>query len=211
MCDLDSDVVGSSKDNQWIQPKPKTQLSSKGRPVRRRESIKRWVLTSTHVEDQRSTGRPVLVDQKEEHEIDFRVPGLSHAVVREAEHLRVQELLKMNENHPHREALLADLWHDNVHNPFSNNWKEMICEMGDVELVVRVVRNHTHKYNVLIVFFIGIKELCTAFADNAWLTANPEESLTNLDCMHSLSRTAWSRKDLSWCSTWQNQKTNRAP
>ena len=47
------------------------------------------------------------------------------------------------------------------------------------------------KYNVLTVFFIGIKELCTALADNAWLTANPEESFTNYDWMHSLSRTMW--------------------
>ena len=46
-------------------------------------------------------------------------------------------------------------------------------------------------YNVLTVFFIGIKELCTAFAHNAWLTANPEESSTNKDWMHSLSRTTW--------------------
>ena len=30
-----------------------------------------------------STVRPVLVDHKEEHEIYFRVPGLSHAVVKE--------------------------------------------------------------------------------------------------------------------------------
>ena len=29
--------------------------------------------------DQTSMGRPVLVDQKEEHEIDFRVSGLPHA------------------------------------------------------------------------------------------------------------------------------------
>ena len=40
MCDLDSDVVGSSKDTQRIQPKPKTQLSSTGRPVRGQESTK---------------------------------------------------------------------------------------------------------------------------------------------------------------------------
>ena len=33
MCDLVSDVAGSSKDNQRIQPKPKTQLSSTGRLV----------------------------------------------------------------------------------------------------------------------------------------------------------------------------------
>ena len=51
------------------------------------------------------------------------------------------------------------------------------------------------KYNVLTVFFIGIEELCTALADNSWLTANPEESFTNYDWMHSPSRTTWWRKD----------------
>ena len=33
MCDLDSDIAGSSKDTQRIEPKPKTQLSSMVRPV----------------------------------------------------------------------------------------------------------------------------------------------------------------------------------
>ena len=148
MCDLDSHVAGSSKDTQRIQPKPKTQLSSTGRPVRGQESTKeiekrtmfdhdslsqekhddvtdststgrlvcgsesttRCVLTLKHVEDQTSTVNPVTVDQKEEHKFYFRIPGLSHAVVKEAEHFRVQELT---------------------------------------------------------VFLIGIKELCIAFADNA--------------------------------------------
>ena len=54
-------------------------------------------MTPKHVD----TVRPVLVDQREEHEIDFRVPGLSHAVVKEAEHLRVEEVVKRIENHPH--------------------------------------------------------------------------------------------------------------
>ena len=63
------------------------------------------------------------------------------------------------------------------------------------------------KYNVLTVFFIEIKELCTALADNAWLTANPEENVTNYNWMHSLSRSMWWRKD----STRQNQRTNRVP
>ena len=133
MCDLDSEVDGSSKDNQRIQPKPKTQSSSTGRPVCGSESTKRCVLTPTHIaEDQTRTGRPVLVDQKEEHEIDFRVPGLSHADVKEAEHLRVQELLKKIP----REALHADLHENNIYNPFSKkkNSKEMIRELGNVEL-----------------------------------------------------------------------------
>ena len=59
------------------------------------------MLTLKHVEDDQTfTERPVLVDQKEEHKIDFRVPGLSHAVVKEAEHFRVQELVKHIESHP---------------------------------------------------------------------------------------------------------------
>ena len=74
------------------------------------------------------------MDQEEEHKIDFRVPGLSHAVVEEAEHLRVQNLVKRIENHPHREALHADLQQNNVYNPFSKNSKEMIRELGNVEL-----------------------------------------------------------------------------
>ena len=70
----------------------------------------------------------------EELDIDFRVSGLPHAVVKEAEHLRVQELVKKIESHPHREALQADLQQNNVYNTFSNNWKAMIGELRNVEL-----------------------------------------------------------------------------
>ena len=59
--------------------------------------------------------------QLEEIDIDFSVRGLSHAVVKEAEHFRVQELVKKIESHPHREALQADLQQNNVYKPFSNN------------------------------------------------------------------------------------------
>ena len=119
---LDSEVAGSSKDTQRIQPKPKTQIprtvrpecgqestkeidkrtmfdhedvkhsTSTGRPVCGPESTKSCVLTPTKIEeDQTRTVRPVKV---EEHDIYFRVPGLSHVFVKEAEHIRVQELVK---------------------------------------------------------------------------------------------------------------------
>ena len=86
--------------------------------------------------DQTRTVRPVdgpQFTQLEEIDIDFRVPGLSHAVVKEADNFRVQELVKKIESHPHREALQADLKQNNVYNPFSNNSKEMIRELGNVE------------------------------------------------------------------------------
>ena len=61
--------------------------------------------------DQIRTGRPVeseqsigLFTQREEIDIDFRVSGLPHAVVKQAENFRVRELVKKIENHPNREA-----------------------------------------------------------------------------------------------------------
>ena len=98
------------------------------KPVSGHESTTRCVLTPRHVENDQINryGETVTVDQKEEHKIDFRVPGLSHSVVKEAEHLRVQELVKMIETHPHRAALHADLQQNNVYSPFSKASKEMI-------------------------------------------------------------------------------------
>ena len=136
---------------------------------------------------------PVLVDQKEGHEIDFRVPGLSRAVVQEAEHLRVQEIVKKIENNP-REAFLADVQQKNVYNTFSN--KEIIRELGDCG-VVQIERNHTEKCNVLTVFFIQVWEIYIALADTACFDSESRRKFNKVRLwMYSLSRTAWSRKDL---------------
>ena len=64
--------------------------------------------------DRVRTGRPVgseqsidLFTQHEEIDIDFRVSGLPHAVVKQAENFRVREIVKKIESHPHRQALQA--------------------------------------------------------------------------------------------------------
>ena len=70
--------------------------------------------------DQTSTERPVSgqptgsFTQLEEIDIDFRVSGLLHAVVKQAENFRVLELVKKIESHPHREAFHADLQQNNT-------------------------------------------------------------------------------------------------
>ena len=130
MKELDSEVAGSSKDTQRIQPKPKTQLSRTERPVGGQEStqeIEKDILFGHEdIKHSTRTGRPVgglksiqscvsmLINIEEEDQtrtgrreggqestkveefdkIDLRVPGLPHAVVKEAEHFRVQELVK---------------------------------------------------------------------------------------------------------------------
>ena len=87
--------------------------------------------------DQDRTERPAVIGQPtgsstpfEEEDIDFRVSGLPHAVVKQAENSRDRELVKKIENHPHRQDLQADPQQNNAYNPFSENSKKMIKDMG---------------------------------------------------------------------------------
>ena len=64
--------------------------------------------------------------------IDFRIPGLPHSVVKQAENSR--ELVKKIENHPRRHALQQDLQQNKAYNPFSTTTKKMVQDVGNVEL-----------------------------------------------------------------------------
>ena len=97
-----------------------------------------------------------LLSQLEEIDIDFRVSGLPHAVVKQADNFSVRELVKKIESHPHRQALQADLQQNNVYNPFCDNSKAMIREMCNVELFE--LCQHFRKCSVLHAFSIGIEE-----------------------------------------------------
>ena len=63
-------------------------------------------------------------------DIDFRIPGLPHSVVKQAESSRVRELVKKIENHPHRQSLQRDLQQNKSYNPFSTTSKKMIQDAG---------------------------------------------------------------------------------
>ena len=81
--------------------------------------------------DQVRTVRPVgneqsigLFTQRDEIDIDFRVSGLPHAVVKQVENFRVRELVKKIENHHHRQDLQADLQQNNAYNTFNEKSKK---------------------------------------------------------------------------------------
>ena len=57
-------------------------------------------------------------------DIDFRISGLPHSVVKQAENSRVREFVKKIENHPHRQALQHDLQQNNAYNSFSEKSKK---------------------------------------------------------------------------------------
>ena len=77
--------------------------------------------TERPVESEQSIG---LFTQREEIDFDFRVSGLPHAVVKQAENSRARELVKKNESHPHRQDLQADLQQNNAYNPSSEKKKD---------------------------------------------------------------------------------------
>ena len=81
------------------------------------------------------SGQPTsLSTQLEEVDIDFRVSGLPHAVVKQAENSRDRDLVNKIESHTHRQDLQADLQQSNAYNPFSEKSKKLIQDMGNVEL-----------------------------------------------------------------------------
>ena len=66
--------------------------------------------------------------------MNFRIPGLPHSVVKHAQSTSVRELIQKIENHPDRHALQQDLRQNQVYNPFSPESKKMIQDVGNIEL-----------------------------------------------------------------------------
>ena len=69
-----------------------------------------------------------------EEDFDFNIPGLPHSVVKHAPSTSVRQLIQKIENHPNRHALQRDLQQNQSFNPFSQESKQMIREVGNIEL-----------------------------------------------------------------------------
>ena len=69
-----------------------------------------------------------------EADMDFRVPRLPHSVVKYAQSTSVRQLIQKIENHPDRHALQKDLQQNQSFNPFSSESKQMIRDVGNIEL-----------------------------------------------------------------------------
>ena len=162
MKEVGSEVARQPEDNQPTQPNPNP-IYRTGRPVVTEQTSRssaqeidtRFSLDCKNTDlcverldenkekdkdvdaDRVRTDRPVgghWSSQLEEIDIDFRVSGLPHALVKQSENFRFRELVKKIESHPHRQDLQADLQQSNTCNPFSEKSKKMIRAMGNVEL-----------------------------------------------------------------------------
>ena len=68
-----------------------------------------------------------------EENIDFNIPGLPHSAVKQSHGASVRDLIQKIENHPNRHALQPDLQQSQSSNPFSQESKQMIHEVGNIE------------------------------------------------------------------------------
>ena len=68
-----------------------------------------------------------------EADMDFRIPGLPHSVVKHAQSTSVRELIQKIKNHPDRHGLQQDLRQNQSFHPFSAESKQMIQDVGNIE------------------------------------------------------------------------------
>ena len=138
-----------------------------------------------------------------------RVPGLSNAVVNKAEHSGFQELVKKIESRPHRAALQSDVQQNNIYNPFSEHLKEMVHELGNVELfelcetIPKIKYSHCLPWNQGIVYCICghylIYSECRSFLNRQRLVAISFRNYCDQE------------RRYPWCSTRQDRRTERVP
>ena len=113
------------------------------------------------------------------------------------ENFRVRELVKKIENHPHREALQADLQQNNAYNPFSDESKAMIREMVNVELF-KLCETIPKVQCKRMPSLLESRNSLIALVDMSWFESESSRGIfTNGDWMVSQSRTTSSeRSDL---------------
>ena len=75
-----------------------------------------------------------LLRERIEENMDFKIPGLPHSTVKQLQSASVRDLIRKIENHPNRHALQRDPQQSQSFNPFSQESKQMIHEVGNIEL-----------------------------------------------------------------------------
>ena len=75
-----------------------------------------------------------LIRDTIEEDMDFKIPGRPHSSVKHAQSTSVRQLIQKIENHPNRHALQQDLRQNQSFNPFNQESKQMIHEVGNIEL-----------------------------------------------------------------------------
>ena len=87
--------------------------------------------TEKSVADHDESHESMMVNEAD---MDFRIPGQPHSVVKHAQSTSVRELIQKIENHPDRHARQQDLRQNQAFYSFSPESKKMIQDVGNIEL-----------------------------------------------------------------------------
>ena len=74
------------------------------------------------------------IRERIQEDLDFKIPGPPHSIVKQAHSSSVREMIQKIENHPNRHALQRDVRQSHSFYPFSQESKQMIHEVGNIEL-----------------------------------------------------------------------------
>ena len=126
--DITQDVISvqacSSEDNKSLNVEQTHDRS--GQPDKRSDAVHHEIKTL-------STDNETIRERIEE-DMDFKIPGLPHSIVKQLHGASVRDLIQKIENHPNRHALQRDLRQSHSFNPFSPESKQMVHEVGNIQL-----------------------------------------------------------------------------
>ena len=103
--------------------------------------------TEKSIADHDKSHEPMMVNEAD---MDFRIPGLPHSVVKYAQSSSARQLIQKIENHPGKHALQQDLRQNQSFNPFSPESKQMIRYVGNIELCELLEMEHKTQCTVCL-------------------------------------------------------------
>ena len=99
-----------------------------------KHTIERQDASEVHREITMLNTNNELTRERIEEDMDFKIPGLPHSTVKQLHSVSVRDLIQKIENHPNRHALQQDIRQNQSFNPFSPESKQMIRDVGNIEL-----------------------------------------------------------------------------
>ena len=75
-----------------------------------------------------------LIRERIEEDMDFKILGVPHPIAKQLQSASIRDLIQKIENHPNRHALQRDLQQSQSFNPFRQESKRMVREVGNIEL-----------------------------------------------------------------------------
>ena len=126
------EVSRQEKFSQLTQPIQKPICDRSGQPDK--HIVERQDTPEVHREITNVNTDNELTRERIEEDVDFKIPGLPHSTVKQLHSASVRELIQKIENHPNRHALQRDLQQSQSFDPFSPESKQMIHEVGNIEL-----------------------------------------------------------------------------